>query len=38
MSIPYRHKRLLTRIGTLLAALLVVFTVTWLCWVVWLQR
>jgi len=38
MSIPYRHKRLLTRIGTLLLALLVVFTVAWLCWVVWLQR
>jgi len=38
MSIPYRHKRTLKRIGTLLAALLVIFAVTWLCWVVWLQR
>ena len=38
MSIPYRHKRMLTRIGTLLAALFLIFTVTWLCWVVWLQR
>ena len=38
MSIPYRHKRILNRIGMLLAVLLVVFTVTWLCWVVWLQR
>ncbi len=38
MSIPYRHKRMLTRVGTVLAALLLVFIVTWLCWVVWLQR
>ncbi len=38
MSIPYRHKRTLKRIGTLLVALLLVFIVTWLCWVVWLQR
>ena len=38
MSIPYRHKRFLTRLGTVLAALFLVFSVTWLCWVVWLQR
>ena len=38
MSIPYRHKRTLTRIGTLLAVLFLIFVVTWLCWVVWLQR
>ena len=38
MSIPYRHKRALTRIGTALGVLLLVFAVTWLCWVVWLQR
>ena len=38
MSIPYRHKRTLIRVGTVLAALLLVLTVTWLCWVVWLQR
>ena len=38
MSIPYRHKRTLIRVGTVLAALLLVFTVTWMCWVVWLQR
>ena len=38
MSIPYRHKRFLNRLGTLLAALLLVLVVTWLCWVVWLQR
>ena len=38
MSIPYRHQRALKRIATLLAALFLVFVVTWLCWVVWLQR
>ena len=38
MNIPYRHRRTLTRIGTLLAILLLVFVVVWLCWVVWLQR
>ena len=38
MSIPYRHKLAMTRIGTVLAALFLVFVVTWLCWVVWLQR
>ena len=38
MSIPYRHKRTLKRVGTLLAALLLVFSITWLCWVIWLQR
>ena len=38
MSIPYRHRRTLKRVGILLAVLFLVFTVTWLCWVVWLQR
>ena len=38
MRIPYRHQRALKRIGTLLAVLFLVFAVTWLCWVVWLQR
>ena len=38
MSIPYRHKRTLQRLGTLLAVLALIFTVTWLCWVIWLQR
>ena len=38
MNIPYRHRRTLKRLATLLAALLLVFSVTWLCWVVWLQR
>ena len=36
MSSPYRHQRALKRIATLLAALFLVFVVTWLCWVVWL--
>ena len=38
MNIPYRHRRTLKRLGILLAALALVFSVTWLCWVVWLQR
>ena len=38
MSIPYRHRRMLSRFGTLLLALLLIFIVAWLCWVVWLQR
>lgn len=38
MNIPYRHRRILTRVGTLLGILLVILSVTWLCWVVWLQR
>jgi len=38
MSIPYRHRRTLKRVSVLLAALLLIFIVTWLCWVIWLQR
>lgn len=38
MSIPYRHKRIINRVGTILLVLLLVLIVTWLCWVVWLQR
>ena len=38
MSIPYRHQRTLKRIGMLLAVLALVLSVTWLCWIVWLQR
>ena len=38
MNIPYRHKRILTRVGTVLLILLLVFLVVWFCWVVWLQR
>ena len=38
MSIPYRHQRALSRLGTVLLILLLVFIVVWLCWVIWLQR
>lgn len=38
MSIPYRHKRVLNRIGTAALVLLLIFIAVWLCWVVWLQR
>ena len=38
MSIPYRHRRILNRIGVAALILLLVFLVVWLCWVVWLQR
>ena len=38
MSIPYRHQRTLKRVATLVGVLSVIFAVTWLCWVVWLQR
>ena len=38
MSIPYRTRRVLNRLGTVLLALLLAGTVAWLCWVIWLQR
>ena len=38
MNIPYRHRRALNRLGTVLLVLLLVFIVVWMCWVVWLQR
>ena len=38
MSIPYRTRRLLSRLGTAAGALLLVGIVAWLCWVIWLQR
>ena len=38
MSIPYRHRRVLNRIGVAALILLLVFLVVWLCWVIWLQR
>ena len=38
MSIPYRTRRVLNRIGIALLALVLVMVVFWLCWVVWLQR
>lgn len=38
MSLPYRTRRRINRIGTVLLTLLVILAVTWLCWVVWLER
>ncbi len=38
MSIPYRHRRILNRVGIAALILLLVFLVVWLCWVIWLQR
>ena len=38
MSIPYRHKRTLQRIGMVALVVISILLVTWLCWVVWLQR
>lgn len=38
MSIPYRHRRTLQRIGTVALVLILILLVVWLCWVVWLQR
>lgn len=38
MAIPYRTRRVLNRILTALAVVLMVTVVFWLCWVIWLQR
>ena len=38
MSIPYRHRRILNRIGVAALIFLLIFLVVWLCWVIWLQR
>ena len=38
MSIPYRTRRVLNRVGITVAALLLALIVGWLCWVIWLQR
>ena len=38
MSIPYRHRRILRRVGIVAMVCLLAFLVVWLCWVVWLQR
>jgi len=38
MKIPYRTRRLLHHIGIVAMVLLLIFTITWLCWVVWLER
>ena len=38
MNIPYRTRRKLHRLGIVLTVLLLIGTIAWLCWVVWLQR
>jgi len=38
MSIPYRTRRRLNRLGAVVVTLLTVLVVFWLCWVIWLQR
>ena len=38
MSVPYRTRRVLNRIGITVVSLIVVLVVFWLCWVIWLQR
>ncbi len=38
MNIPYRTRRLLNRIGLVALALLLVGTIVWFCWVIWLER
>lgn len=38
MSIPYRTRRILNRVGTVALILLLIFLIGWLCWVIWLQR
>lgn len=38
MSIPYRTRQRLQRLGTLALALLVLFLFSWLCWVIWVER
>jgi hypothetical protein len=38
MAIPYRTRRRLQRLGSILLALLILGTAAWLCWVVWVER
>ena len=38
MNIPYRTRRRLNTIGTVLLALLLVFIIVWFCWVIWIER
>ena len=38
MSIPYRYRRTLNRIGVAALIFLLIFLIVWLCWVIWLQR
>lgn len=38
MQIPYRTRRVLSRLGGLALAMLVLIVVGWLCWVIWADR
>ena len=38
MSIPYRTRRVLNRLGIVLMIFLLVGVIAWLCWVIWLER
>ncbi len=38
MSIPYRTRRVLNRVGIAATALLLIGILAWVCWVIWLQR
>ncbi len=38
MSIPYRTRQKLNRIGLVALALLLIGTIAWFCWVIWLER
>lgn len=38
MSIPYRTRRALSRIAFVLAAILMVAVLVWMCWLLWLGR
>ena len=38
MKIPYRTRRMLQFIGTAFLVFTLIFTIIWLCWVVWLER
>jgi len=38
MNIPYRTRRMLNHIGIVAMIAFLILAVTWLCWVVWLER
>lgn len=38
MKMTYRTRRILSHVGVITLAVLLVFTITWLCWVMWLER
>lgn len=38
MNIPYRTRRVLNRVGTVLLIALLLGILAWLCWVIWLER